>query len=98
MICWCAEVFTGFIDTISEGKRFTILFTLSNSKSNDKVIFNCFVNWNIKMVETPLSNRKTNTYSQPDNGKQYGLNKFNWIKDFFVIKIWKWKTIKYCEL
>ena len=50
------------------------------------------------MVETPLSNRKTNTYSQPDNGKQYGLNKFNWIKDFFVIKIWKWKTIKYCEL
>ena len=29
------------------------------------------------MVETPLSNRKTNTYSQPDNGKQYGLNKFN---------------------
>ena len=40
----CRNFCTGYIDAIFEDKRFTNLFTVSNFKTNDKVIFDYFVN------------------------------------------------------
>ena len=41
------------------------------------------------MVGTPLSNGKTNTYPQSDNGTQLRLNKIKRINDFLIAKICK---------